>query len=100
MVPPDLLNLLEDSVRRSVLADSLEETATLLDDYLKEVERRLRGAPTDLPSLEDRARKLFEWTNQLVLASREETLASVAHLRTLSGYWSVPDVHSHVCTRA
>ena len=86
MTLPDPLTVLEDSIRRSVLADSFSETSALLDRYLKELERRLEGAPPDLAVLQARSQRLFEWTNHLVLVSREEALAGMAHLRTLSGY--------------
>ena len=100
MALPDTLTLMEDSIRRSVLADSFDETPALLDRYAKELERRLQAAPADLPAFQERARALFEWTSQLVLVSREEALASLRHLRTLSGYQGIQNSRSQVRTDA
>ena len=97
---PDRLAILEDSIRRSVLSDSLEQTPALLDHYVKELNRRLQAAPAELPVLRAQAQALFEWMSQLVLASREEALATVAHLRTLCGYQDAPESPSRVRAEA
>jgi len=97
---PEALSILEDSIRRSVLADCFESTPALLDCYVKEVEGRLQAAPSELHVLHARAMKLFEWVGQLVQVSREEALESAAHLRTLSGYRGVQDSPPHVRTDA
>jgi hypothetical protein len=100
MASPEGLLLLENSIRRSVLADSFEETRRLLDQYVSELEQTLRAAPAELSVLQSRSEGLFAWVAQLVLAGREEDIATAAHLRTLAGYREMPGPQSQVCTDA
>ena len=100
MAFPEGLALLEDSIRRSVLADSFEETRQLLGRYVQELERSLRAAPAERSVLQSRAEALFAWVAQLVLASREDDMATASHLRTLAVYRAIPDRQSQVCTDA
>jgi hypothetical protein len=88
---PELLSTLENSVRRSVLADAFEATPALLDRYVREVEARLQDSPAEVHVLQVQALKLFEWVGQMVQVTREEDLARVAHLQMLCGYRAVSD---------
>ena len=89
MVTSDELESLGVAIRRAAAADCLAETLALMDEYVTQVEQRIRflpGGSEELPALRNRTMLLFEFATAMASASRQYAAAELAQVQLLAGY--------------
>jgi len=84
-----LLNILDGSIRRSVVSGSFAQSRALLDRYFAEVEALVascQNSPEQLVALRDRTQALCEWAAAMVRMSKSQLSCELARVQSLNRY--------------